>query len=191
MTSDVLISQLQKAGWSEFGPGDFLGVEFDAVGKARVARNNWFVLLKSIPVLDVAGIDTWSDHYARFHKRADAGMFRSGKYFILILLVDTIGAGALERFSEGPPSFLEDSELIARGGGYVIVVVKDRKRVLMPDEITLWDMVQATQFVGRTHGAVADYLNAISPGESDSEDRRSQGFGTILTKRYGHRDWHK
>jgi hypothetical protein len=80
----ALVGHLKKAGWSKFSPGEFLGVEFDTIGKARIARNDWFVVVKAIPVLDVAALEAWNDHYARFWKRAPARLFSSGKYFMRV-----------------------------------------------------------------------------------------------------------
>ena len=85
MSSDILVGNLEQVGWKDFAPGTFLKVDFDNIGKARIAKNNWFVLLKSIPVLDVAEIETWNKTYKDFSKRAQSGLFSSGKYFILIL----------------------------------------------------------------------------------------------------------
>ena len=94
MTVNGLVSHLEKAGWRDFAPGEFLGVTFDAIGKAKLARNNWFAVVKSIPRLDAAALDTWNGHYAHLCKKAPARLFSAGKYFVLILLVEEIGAGA-------------------------------------------------------------------------------------------------
>ncbi len=162
MSNEVLVKHLAKAGWKDFSPDEFLGVAFDQVGKAKVARNNWFVLLKSIPTLDAAALDTWSAHYAHFVKKSQSGMFTSGKYFILILLVDSMTADAVKRLGQEPlPGFLALSDEITRGGGYTLLVIKDRKRILMPKKIVLWDALRATEFAQKTHQAVVDYLNSL------------------------------
>ncbi len=162
MSDNVLIANLEKTGWKAFAPGEFLGVDFDQIGKAKIARNNWFLLLKSIPLLDAAGLDTWNEHYAHFSKRSRAGMFSSGKYFILILLVDSVGKDALERFAEGNDiGFLQLPDDITRGGGYTLMIVKDRKQILTPKKVVLWDVLRATDFVKQTHQAVADYVNRL------------------------------
>lgn len=163
MSSDVLIGNLQKVGWKDFAPGEYLKIGFDHIGKAKIARNNWFVLLKSVPVLDMAGIETWSKTYKDFAKRSRSGLFSSGKYFVLVLLVDTIGADALDGLSEeNMPSFLETPDTITGGGGYTLVVVKDRKRILAPQGVKLWDMLRATEFTNRTNQAVGEYLNSLA-----------------------------
>jgi hypothetical protein len=161
MSNDPLVSQLKKVGWADFSPGEFLGVDFDAIGKAKVARNNWFALLKSIPVLDGAGLDAWNGHYAHFSKKSPAGMFISGKYFVLILLVDTVSADAVERFAQEEMGFLQNPDQIARGGGYTMLVIKDRKQILMPKRVELWNAVRALEFAKRTHQAVVDYINGL------------------------------
>ena len=170
MSNEALIKNLTKVGWKDFSPDEFLGVAFDQVGKAKVARNNWFVLLKSIPTLDAAALESWSDHYAHFMKKSQAGMFTSGKYFILILLADTVAADAAERLGQEPlPGFLELSDEITRGGGYTLLALKDRKRILMPKKIVLWNVLRATEFAQKTHQAVVDYLNSLtSAGVGDS-----------------------
>ncbi len=161
--SDPLVSNLKKVGWEDFAPGEFLKVEFDNIGKAKIARNNWFVLLKSVPVLDMAEIETWNKTYKEFSKRAQSGLFSSGKYFILILLVDTIGADALAWLSqENKPGFLEPPKVITNGGGYTLVVVKDQKRILMPTGVKLWDALRAADFTNRTNQAVGAYRNSLA-----------------------------
>ena len=160
--SEGLIAQLKKAGWADFSPGEFLGVEFDAIGTAKLARNNWFALLKSIPVLDVAGLDAWNERYAQFAKKSPAGMFSSGKYFVLLLLVDTVGADAVERFARGPElGILKNPEQITRGGGYTMMVIKDRKQILMPKEVALLDALRANDFAKQTHQAVIDWITSL------------------------------
>lgn len=162
MSSEVLIKNLTKAGWKDFSPNEFLGVAFDQIGKAKVARNNWFVLLKSLPTLDAAALEAWSDHYAHFMKKSQAGMFTSGKYFILILLVDSVTADAVERLGQEPlPGFLELSDEITRGGGYTLLALKDRTRILMPKKIVLWNVLRATEFAQKTHQAVVEYVNGL------------------------------
>jgi hypothetical protein len=163
MSSDVLVSNLEKVGWKDFAPGEFLKVDFDNIGKARIAKNNWFVLLKSVPVLDMVAIETWNSTYKDFLKRARSGLFSSGKYFILILLVDTIGADALDWLSqENKLGFLEAPETITNGGGYTLMLVKDRKRVFAPRTVKLWDALRATEFTNRTNQALGDYRNSLA-----------------------------
>jgi len=152
----------RKAGWRDLASGEFLGVEFDQIGKAKVARNNWFVMLKSTPLLDGIELDAWNDNYEYFSKRTQAGMFTSGKYFVLILLVDTVAADAVERFAQGAElGFLGTPEEITHGGGYTLMVIKDRKQILMPKKIVLWDLLRATEFAKQTHQAVVGYTNTL------------------------------
>ena len=162
MSSD-LVSNLEKVGWKDFAPGEFLKVDFDTIGRTKIAKNNWFVLLKSVPVLDMAEIETWTDIYKDFTKRARSGMFSSGKYFVLILLVDTLGADALDWLSqENQLGFLETPDTITNGGGYTLMVVQDRKRIFAPRGVKLWDALRATDFTNRTNQAVGDYVNSLS-----------------------------
>jgi hypothetical protein len=164
MSSD-LVSNLEKVGWKDFAPGEFLKVDFDNIGKAKIAKNNWFVLLKSVPVLNMAEIETWNDIYKDFTKRSRSGMFSSGKYFVLILLVDTIGADAVEWLSqENQPGFLEVADTITNGGGYTLMVVKDRKRIFAPKGVKLWDLLRATDFTNRTNHAVGEYVTSLAGG---------------------------
>jgi hypothetical protein len=163
MSIDALVSHLKKAGWKDFSPGEFLGIAFDTIGKARIARNNWFALLRSIPVLDVATLDAWDDHYAHFWKRAPARLFTAGKYFVLILLVDTVAPDAVERFAGGNGlGLLDNPEEITGGGGYPMLVIKDRKQILMPKKVELWEPLRATDFARKTHKAVIEYLDGLS-----------------------------
>jgi hypothetical protein len=162
MTVDRLANHLKKAGWKAFSAGEFLGVSFDAIGKARIARNNWFVILKSIPILDEAALDTWNDHYAHFWKKAPARLFSAGKYFVLILVVETVAPDAVERFASGDDlGLLEKPEEITGGGGYPMLVLKDRKQILMPKKVVLWEPLRATAFARGTHQAVVDYLDSL------------------------------
>jgi len=172
MSAEVLIKHLTKAGWKDFSPDAFLGVDFDQVGKAKIARNNWFVLLKSMPTLDTVALEAWSDHYAHFMKKSLARMFTSGKYFVLILLADTVADDAAERLTQDArPGFLELSDEITRGGGYTLLVLKDRMQLLMPKKIVLWDALRATAFAQKTHQAVVDYLNSVKSARADSTAR--------------------
>jgi hypothetical protein len=163
MSSDILVSSLEKIGWTDFAPGEFLKVDFDHIGKAKIAKNNWFVLLKSVPVLDVAAIETWNKIYKDFSKRAQSGLFSSGKYFILILLVDTIGADAPDWLSqENKLAFLEPPPTITNGGGYTLMLVRDRKLVSAPKTVKLWNVLRATEFTNRTNQALGDYRDSLA-----------------------------
>ena len=165
MSNENLVSNLEKVGWKDFAPGEFLKVDFDTIGKTKIAKNNWFVLLKSVPVLDMAAIETWTKTYKDFTKRARAGMFSSGKYFVLVLLVDTIGADAVDWLSQGNQlGFLAPPDTITRGGGYTLVVIKDRKRIFAPKGVKLWDLLRATDFTNRTNQAVGEYVNGLAGG---------------------------
>jgi len=162
MTVNGLVSHLEKAGWSDFSPGDFLGVTFDAIGKAKLARNNWFAVVKSIPRLDAAALATWNGHYAHMWKKAPARLFSSGKYFVLILLIEEIAPDALERLvKRDDVALLENPEEITGGGGYPLLAVRGQQHVLMPKKVVLWELVRAKAFAGRTHRAVVDYLNGL------------------------------
>jgi hypothetical protein len=164
MSSDTLVSNLEKVGWKDFAPGKFLEVDFDNIGKAKIAKNNWFVLLRSVPVLNMVEIETWNNIYKNFSKRAQSGLFSSGKYFVLILLVDTIGADALDWLSqENKLGFLESPpKTITNGGGYALMLVKDRKQIFMPKAVKLWDVLRATDFTNRTNQALGDYRNRLA-----------------------------
>ena len=163
MSSDILVSNLEKVGWKDFAPGEFLKVDFDHIGKAKIAKNNWFVLLKSIPVLDMVEIETWNKTYRDFSKRAQSGLFSSGKYFILILLVDTIGADARDWLSQDNKlGFLEPPQTITNGGGYTLMLAKDRKQISMPRTVKLWNLLRATEFTNRTNQALADYRDSLA-----------------------------
>jgi hypothetical protein len=162
MTVNGLVSHLEKVGWSDFSPGDFLGVTFDAIGKAKLARNNWFAVVKSIPRLDAAALDTWNGHYAHMWKKAPARLFSSGKYFVLILLIEEIAPDALERLvKRDDVALLENPEEITGGGGYPLLAVRGQQHVLMPKKVVLWELVRAKAFAGRTHRAVVDYLKGL------------------------------
>jgi hypothetical protein len=162
MTLEALASHLEEAGWKDFSPGEFLGVTFEAIGKAKLARNNWFALLKSIPQLDEAALDAWGDHYAHFWKKTPARMFSGGKYFVLILLVETITPATVERLaSRDDVTLLDDPEEITRGGGYPVLAIRGQQHVLMPRKVVLWEPLRAKAFAGRTHKAVVDYLNGL------------------------------
>jgi len=162
MTVNGLVSHLEKAGWRDFSAGDFLGVTFDAIGKAKLARNNWFAVVKSIPRLDAAALDTWNGHYAHMWKKAPARLFSSGKYFVLILLVEEITPDALERLAKRDSvTLLEHPEEITRGGGYPLLAIRGQQYVLMPKKVVLWEPLRAKEFAGRTHKAVVAYLKGL------------------------------
>jgi hypothetical protein len=164
MSSD-LVSVLEQVGWKDFAPGEFLKVDFDTIGKTKIAKNNWFVLLKSVPVLDMAAIETWDDIYKDFTKRSRSGLFSSGKYFVLILLVDTLGADAVDWLSqENQLGFLAPPDTITNGGGYTLAVIKDRKRIFAPKGVKLWNLLRATDFTNRTNQAVGEYVNSLGGG---------------------------
>ena len=162
MSGDILVSNLKKIGWKDFAPGEFLKADFDNIGEAKVAKNNWFVLLKSVPVLDMVEIETWNKTYKDFTKRARSGLFSSGKYFVLILLVDTIEADALDWLSqEDKQGFLEVSDTITNGGGYTLVLVKDRQQIYMPKTVRLWDVLRAEDFTNQTNQTLGNYRNSL------------------------------
>ena len=78
MSSDILVNSLEEVGWRDFAPGEFLKVDFDNIGKARIAKNNWFVLLKSVPVLDVAEIEyhhQWRRLYPDVGQRSETNSY--------------------------------------------------------------------------------------------------------------------
>jgi len=162
MTSDILVSNLEKIGWKDFAPGEFLKVDFDNIGKAKVARNNWFVLLKSVSVLTMAEIESWSKSYQDFLKRSRSGLFSSGKYFVLMLLVDTVEADALNwLLQEDKQGFLQVSDTITNGGGYTLMLVKDRQQIFMPKTVKLWNALRASDFTNRTNQALGNYKNSL------------------------------
>ena len=157
MSSDILVSNLKKVGWKDFAPGEFLKVDFDNIGKAKVARNNWFVLLKSVPVLNMTEIETWNKTYKDFTKRARSGLFSSGKYFVLMLLADSVETDALNwLLQEDKQGFLQVSDTITNGGGYTLVLVKDRQQIFMPKTVKLWDALRASDFINRTNQALGN-----------------------------------
>lgn len=87
-------------------------------------------------------------------------LFSSGKYFILILLVDTIGAEVLTWLSqENKLNFLETTQTITNGGGYTLMLDKDRKQIFMPEAVKLWDLLRTTDFTNRTNQALGDSLS--------------------------------
>ena len=162
MSLNLLVNNLKKVGWKDFTPGEFLKVEFDTIGKAKIARNNWFVLVKSVAVLDSTEIESWSTTSKKFAKQALSGLFSSGKYFIMILLVDTIDADTLTWLSEGNQlDFLETTGTITNGGGYTLMLVKDKGRILMPKTVKLWDMLRAVEFTNRTNQALGEVKNSL------------------------------
>lgn len=163
MSISLLVSNLKKVGWKDFTPGNFLKVDFDTIGKAKIAKNNWFVLIKSVPILDMAEIENWNNTYKNFSKQAQSGLFSSGKYFILILLVDAIDADALAWLSqENKLDFLEITQTITNGGDYTLMLVKDRKQIFMPKTVKLWNLLRATEFTNRTNQALGCYKNSLA-----------------------------
>jgi hypothetical protein len=162
MSSEGLVSKLKNAGWKDFAPGEFFSVNFETIGKAKVAKNNWFALLKSLPVLDTNELEIWNKNYKVFLKKSQAGMFSSGKFFVLILLVDTVGPDAVEQISrEKKLEFLEMPDDIMRGGGYVLMFVKDQKKIYMPKKIKLSGWLHAVDFAKNTHRALDAYKNSL------------------------------
>jgi hypothetical protein len=163
MSIEILVGKLEQVGWKDFAPGTFLKVDFDSIGTTKIAKNDWFVLIKSVSILDVAAIETWNQRYRDLVKRSPARMFSRGKYFVLILLVDTVGADALEWLSEeGKLEFLEPPDVITNGGGYALLLIKDRKQVAMPKRVKLWDLLRATDLTNRTSQALADYRDSLA-----------------------------
>ena len=74
-------------------------------------------------------------------------------------------ADAMERFAqEDGVGMLQNPERITGGGGYAMLVIKDRKQILMPKKVTLWDAVGGLGFLKRTHKAVLDYVNGLGEG---------------------------
>ena len=162
MTVNGLVPHLEQADWKDFAPGEFLGVTFEAIGKAKLARNNWFALVKSIPELDEAALDAWGDHYALSWRKAPARLFSRGKYFVLILLVEEVTPNALERLANRDDvALLENPEEITGGGGYPLVAMRGQQHVLMPKKVVLWEPLRAKEFPGRTRKAAVDYLNGL------------------------------
>jgi len=163
MGTESLVSNLKKVGWKDFAPGEFINIEFEQIGKTKLARNNWFVLIKSLPVLNRSTMESWNANYAKFYKKSQAGMFSSGKYFVLMLLVDTISPDALTEISqEGPPDFLVMPGDIFRGGGFTLMLVKDIGRVFLPKKVTVSHYLKAIDFVKNTIAALEDFQKSLA-----------------------------
>ena len=161
MDTEFLVRKLKLVGWKAFAPGQFLDVDFDQIGKATVSRNDWFVLLQSIQVLDADALENWTRVYQAFSKKARGGFFTAGKYFVLILLVDKIDEQVLEQFSwVGPPGFLTMPDDIPRGGGLTLMLVKNRHEIFKPKPIELAKKLRATGFIKKTYKALEDYKNS-------------------------------
>lgn len=170
VSSDLLVRDLARIGWKDFAGGEFLDVEFDVIGKTKIAKNNWFVLLKTVPVLGMAEIEAWNDIYGRFTKRSRSGLFSSGKYFFLILLVDTTEADALEWLSrEEMRGFLETPKTITNGGGIAALFARDRNTIFMAENVRLWDVLRATDLVNKTTRALVDYGNSLTPRGAEAD----------------------
>jgi hypothetical protein len=163
MNSGLLVSNLEQVGWKDFAPGEFLNIGFDHIGTAKIAKNDWFVLLKSVPVLDVAAAETWNKNYRDLSKGSRARMFSRGKYFVLILLVDTIGADVLDWLAQDNRlEFLESPDLITGGGGYALMLIKSRKQIARPTTVKLWDPLRAVEFTQQTNQALANYRDSLA-----------------------------
>ncbi len=163
MNSDNLVNYLMRVGWKDFSPGDFLDVHFEHIGRTRLAHNNWFVLIKSIPVLDATELDHWNGIYTHFCRRARAGFFTAGKFFVLILLVGSIALDAMQKmYADQKLAFLEMPADITRGGGYTLLFLQDRKRIFMPRVVSFSPLLQATDFARRTHQALETFRDGLA-----------------------------
>lgn len=81
---------------------------------------------------------------------------------MLILLIEEIGAEALERLANRDEvALLKNPEEITRGGGYPLMAIRGQQHVLMPKKVVLWEPLKARAFAGRNHEAVVKYLNAL------------------------------
>ena len=161
MSNEQLISNLQNMGWKDFAPGEFKGFNFEQVGQAKVDRYNWFVLIQSLPVLDVPTLETWNQNYKELAKKARAGFVSSGKYFVLILLIDTISADLLELLSKEDKLDLLKMPDITRGGGYTLMLIKDRQKIFMPKSVSLSPLLKATEWNKQTYMALDTYKNSL------------------------------
>jgi hypothetical protein len=162
MSIPLLVQHLEKAGWQDFGPGTLFKTAFDTIGKARVAKNNWFILIKSIPMMGKAEIEQWTAAYQQFSKRALSRMFSRGTYFVLILLVETLGEDGVAWLAQGnSPEFLEGNQTITNGGGFTLLLLTDRKKIFMPKNVKLWNALRATAFVNQTYRALVHYKNEL------------------------------
>jgi hypothetical protein len=166
MSIPLLVSELEKTGWQDFAPGTLFETEFDTIGKARLAKNNWFALIKAVPVLGIKEIEMWHTAYQAFAKKSLSRMFARGKYFVLILLVDTLGADAVAWLSQGnSPDFLQIEGTITNGGGFTMLLLKDRKKIFMPKNLKVWNALQATKFIRGTYRALVNYKNSLNVGQ--------------------------
>ncbi len=162
MNSDILVSRLQKIGWKDFAPGKFVKVDFDQIGHVKIAKNNWFVLIKSISLLNADEIEFWNNTYQHFLKKTLSGMFSSGKYFILILLVDSIDGDTLDLITqENKPALFVPPQKITNGGGYALMLVKDRNQIFMPKAVKLWDVLHASEFTNQTNQVLHEHKNSL------------------------------
>jgi len=165
MSEEILVNKLHAMGKTDFAPGEFLGADFDQISKVKVNRYTWSVLLKSLPVLDKAALDTWNQTYQHLAKKARAGFISSGKYFVLILTVDMISADVLQQLSQdGKLDFLEMSRDITRGGGYVLLLVKDRKQIFMPKQVNIPSVLKATEWHKQLFTVLDAYKNSLTGG---------------------------
>jgi hypothetical protein len=56
---------------------------------------------------------------------------------------------------------LDDSQEIARGGGYPLTAIRGQQHILMPNKVVLWKLLRAAEFARRTHKAAVEYLNGL------------------------------
>jgi len=158
MNLEALTNHLVRAGWQNFAAGKFFDLDFDSLGTAKIAKNSWSILVKSLPVLDAAAIDLWNAHYKTLIKKTPAGFFNSGKYFVLVLVVETISPDGLEKLNQaGTIGFLEMPSSILRGGGYTLLLIKDRGKIFMPKTVALPPLLGFTETAKATHRALESY----------------------------------
>jgi hypothetical protein len=77
---------------------------------------------------------------------------------LLGCLVVFVPLGLVSRDDVG---LLDDSEEIARGGGYPLMAITGQQHVLMPRKVVLWKPLRARESAQRTHKAAVEHLNGL------------------------------
>ena len=166
MDIEELLNNLKNVGWGDFAPGTFLDIDLDQIGKAKVARDHWFILIKALAVLDNAAITEWNENFSLLLKRSPARGFKRGRFFILLLLVERIAEDTAEKLLPGNlPDILvmADPEYIFTGGGFSLVLNKEQQEIITPNRIRLANWWRATTFINQTLGALAVFAGCPAP----------------------------
>lgn len=126
MNFNNLAYQLQIDGWTVYGPGMHNGMPFDLVGQRKCNLSQWNILVKTVPVLDIAATMVWKNNFTYLSNAAKSWWW--GKCFVLCLVAQQIAPEALYTL-QGDSFGLFGVFRMKGGGGRIMIADESTRQV--------------------------------------------------------------